>query len=138
MVIAITKYFDWSLDQVDVVTAFLYGEMKGKMLCAIPECVDVDEDFDCFELVKAIDGLKQVSRVWNETFHDFARSIEFPASNFDPCLYLKISSGQCVLLLIYADDVLVTGSSTEMIARTKSDLKIRFEMTGSVKYACSH
>ena len=30
MVIAITKYFDWTLDQLDVVTAFLYGEMKEK------------------------------------------------------------------------------------------------------------
>uniref|UniRef100_A0AAV1VCV7 Reverse transcriptase Ty1/copia-type domain-containing protein n=1 Tax=Peronospora matthiolae TaxID=2874970 RepID=A0AAV1VCV7_9STRA len=28
MVVAITKYFDWTLDQLDVVTAFLYGEMK--------------------------------------------------------------------------------------------------------------
>ena len=48
MVIAITKYFDWSLDQLDVVTAFLYGEMKEKVFCAIPEGVDIDKDFDCF------------------------------------------------------------------------------------------
>uniref|UniRef100_A0AAV1VML5 Reverse transcriptase Ty1/copia-type domain-containing protein n=1 Tax=Peronospora matthiolae TaxID=2874970 RepID=A0AAV1VML5_9STRA len=32
MVVAITKYFDWTLDQLDVVTAFLYGEMKEKVL----------------------------------------------------------------------------------------------------------
>ena len=31
MVIAITKYFSWPLDQLDVVTAFLYGEMKEKV-----------------------------------------------------------------------------------------------------------
>uniref|UniRef100_A0AAV1U6I5 Reverse transcriptase Ty1/copia-type domain-containing protein n=1 Tax=Peronospora matthiolae TaxID=2874970 RepID=A0AAV1U6I5_9STRA len=30
MVVAITKYFDWTLDQLDVVTAFLYGEMKSR------------------------------------------------------------------------------------------------------------
>ena len=75
MVIAITKYFGWSLDQLDVVTAFLYGEMKEKVFCAIPEGVDIDEEFDCFELVKAIYGLKQASRVWNETFHEFVCSI---------------------------------------------------------------
>ena len=40
-----------------------------------------------------------------------------------------------MLLLVYVDDVLVTGSSTEMIARTKSDLKMRFEMTDSGKCA---
>ena len=52
-------------------------------------------------------------------------------SELDPCLYLKIANEECVLLLVYVDDVLVTGSSTEMIARTKSDLKTRCEMTDS-------
>uniref|UniRef100_A0AAV1T6B9 Uncharacterized protein n=1 Tax=Peronospora matthiolae TaxID=2874970 RepID=A0AAV1T6B9_9STRA len=33
------------------------------------------------------------------------------------------------------DDVLVTGSSTEVIVRTKSDLKRRFDMTDSGKCA---
>uniref|UniRef100_A0AAV1VBL0 Reverse transcriptase Ty1/copia-type domain-containing protein n=1 Tax=Peronospora matthiolae TaxID=2874970 RepID=A0AAV1VBL0_9STRA len=101
MVVAITKYFDWTLDQLDVVTAFLYGEMKEKVFCAIPEGVEVDEDFDCFELVKAIYGLKQASRVWNETFYEFVCSSGFQVSDFDPCLYLKITSGECVLLLVY-------------------------------------
>uniref|UniRef100_A0AAV1VMY4 Reverse transcriptase Ty1/copia-type domain-containing protein n=1 Tax=Peronospora matthiolae TaxID=2874970 RepID=A0AAV1VMY4_9STRA len=108
MVVAITKYFDWTLDLLDVVTALLCGEMKEKVFCAIPEGVEVDEDFDCFELLKAIYGLKQASR---------------------------ITSGECVLLLVYVDDVLVTGSSTELIMRTKSGLKARFEMTDSGKCA---
>ena len=135
MVIAIAKYFDWTLDQLDVVTTFLYGEMKEKVFCAIPEGVDSDTKFDCLELVKAIYGLKQASRVWNETFDEFVCSIGFQVSDFDPCLYLKISSGQCVLLLVYVDDVLVTGSSTEMIAQAKNGLKTRFETTDSGKCA---
>ena len=40
-----------------------------------------------------------------------------------------------MLLLVYVDDGLVTGSSTDLIARTKSDLKTRFEMTDSGKCA---
>uniref|UniRef100_A0AAV1TWD3 Reverse transcriptase Ty1/copia-type domain-containing protein n=1 Tax=Peronospora matthiolae TaxID=2874970 RepID=A0AAV1TWD3_9STRA len=109
MVIAITKYFDWPLDQLDVVTAFLYGVMKEKVYCVIPEGVEMDGDFDCLELVKAIYGLKQASRVWNETFDEFVCSIGFEASAFDPCLYIKVVDGHCVLVLVYVDDVLVTG-----------------------------
>uniref|UniRef100_A0AAV1TTC4 Reverse transcriptase Ty1/copia-type domain-containing protein n=1 Tax=Peronospora matthiolae TaxID=2874970 RepID=A0AAV1TTC4_9STRA len=108
---------------------------EEQVFCAIPEGIEVDEDFDCFELVKAIYGPKQASRVWNETFHEFVCSTGFQVSDFDPCLYLKITSGECVLLLVYVDDVLVTGSSTELIMRTKSDLKARFEMTDSGKCA---
>ena len=62
MVIAIAKHFGWPLDQLDVVTAFLYGVMKEQVFCVIPEGVDVDDNFDCLELVKAIYGLKQASR----------------------------------------------------------------------------
>ena len=135
MVIAITKHFDWPLDQLDVVTAFLYGIMKEQVICAVPEGVDLDAKFDCLELIKAIYGLKQASRVWNETFDEFVRSIGFQVSAFDPCLYIKVANGHCVLVLVYVDDVLITGSSLELISRTKTDLKTRFEMTDSGKCA---
>ncbi|KAG3121027.1 hypothetical protein C6341_g27299 [Phytophthora cactorum] len=133
MVIAIAKYFGWPLDQLDVVTAFLYGIMKELVFCAVPEGVDLDDDFDCLELVKAIYGLKQASRVWNETFDEFVCSIGFQVSAFDPCLYIEFVDGHCVLVLVYVDDVLITGSSPELISRTTNDLKTRFEMTDSGK-----
>lgn len=53
MVIVITKYFDWPLDQLNMVTAFLYGVMKEKVYCEIPEGVETDGYFDCLELMKA-------------------------------------------------------------------------------------
>lgn len=56
-------------------------------------------------------------------------------SGFDPCLNIKIVGNQCVFVLVYVDDVLVTGSSLELIARTKNYLKNRFEMTDSGKCA---
>uniref|UniRef100_A0AAV1V040 Reverse transcriptase Ty1/copia-type domain-containing protein n=1 Tax=Peronospora matthiolae TaxID=2874970 RepID=A0AAV1V040_9STRA len=77
MVVAITKYFDWTLDLLDVVTALLCEEMKEKVFCAIPEGVEVDEDFDCFELLKAIYGLKQASRVWKEISMSSSAPLDF-------------------------------------------------------------
>uniref|UniRef100_A0AAV1VFJ7 Reverse transcriptase Ty1/copia-type domain-containing protein n=1 Tax=Peronospora matthiolae TaxID=2874970 RepID=A0AAV1VFJ7_9STRA len=133
MVIAISRHFGWPIDQLGVVTAFLYGIMKEQVFCVIPEGVDLDGDFDCLELVKTIYGLKQASRVWNETFDEFVCFIGFQVSGFDPCLYIKTSDGHCVFVLVYVDDVLVTGSSPKLIAHTKEDLKTRFEMTDSGK-----
>ncbi|KAG3194000.1 hypothetical protein PC129_g24956 [Phytophthora cactorum] len=133
MIVAIAKFFGWPLDQLDVVTAFLYGLMKEKVFCSIPEGVELDDGFDCVELLKAIYGLKQASRVWNETFDEYVRSIGFRVSSYDPCLYIKVVDGECVLLLVYVDDVLVTGSSATLIAEVKRQLKSRFEMTDSGK-----
>uniref|UniRef100_A0AAV1VET9 Reverse transcriptase Ty1/copia-type domain-containing protein n=1 Tax=Peronospora matthiolae TaxID=2874970 RepID=A0AAV1VET9_9STRA len=99
MVIAISRHFGWPIDQLDVVTAFLYGVMKEQVFCVIPEGVELD------------------------------------ISDFDPCLYIKTSDGHCVFILVFVDDVLVTGSSLELIAQTKNDLKTRFEMTDSGKCA---
>ena len=53
MVIAIAKHYGWTLDQLDVVTAFLYGVMQEQVFCGIPEGMELDGDFDCLELVKA-------------------------------------------------------------------------------------
>ncbi|KAG2797174.1 hypothetical protein PC111_g21405 [Phytophthora cactorum] len=87
------------------------------------------------QLDVAIYGLKQASRVWNETFDELVCSIGFQVSAFDPCLYIKVVEGHCVFVLVYVDDVLITGSSPELISRTKNDLKTRFEMTDSGKSA---
>ena len=39
MVIAVAKYFVWTIDQLDVVTAFWYAVMKEEVFCVIPEGV---------------------------------------------------------------------------------------------------
>ena len=99
----------------------------------IHEGVKLNGDFDCLELMQAVYGLKKTSRIWNETFAEFVRSIDFRVSALDTCLYIMNVEGHCVLLLVYVDDVLLTGSSLELIARIKNDLKTRFEMTDSGK-----
>uniref|UniRef100_A0AAV1TN90 Reverse transcriptase Ty1/copia-type domain-containing protein n=1 Tax=Peronospora matthiolae TaxID=2874970 RepID=A0AAV1TN90_9STRA len=116
MVIAVTMYFGWTIDQIDVVTAFLYGVMQEQVFCVIPEGVELEGSFDCLELVKAIYRLKQAPRVWNETFDEFLCTIGFQASSLDLFLYIRIVS-------------------CELIASTKTELKTRFEMTDSGKCA---
>ena len=88
----LAKYFGWPLDQLDVVTAYLNDVMKEQVFCSVPEGVESDSAFDRLELVKAIYGLKQASRVWNETFDEFVCFIGFQVSAFDPYLHIRIST----------------------------------------------
>ena len=83
-------YFEWPLNQLDVVTAFLSGMMKEKEYYAVLEGVAMDGGYDYFELLKAIYGHKQASRVWKETFDEFKGSDGLQVLAFDPCLYIKL------------------------------------------------
>ena len=51
MVVGLAKYRGWPLDQLDIVTAFLYGVMKEQVFCAVPEGVEIVGGFDFLELV---------------------------------------------------------------------------------------
>ena len=51
MVVGLAKYLGWPLDQLDIVTAFLYGVMKEQVFCAVPEGVEIVGGFDFLELV---------------------------------------------------------------------------------------
>ena len=79
--------------------------MKEQVFCSVPEGVEIDSEFDCLDLIKAIYSLKQASRVWNETSDELICSIGFQVSACDSCQYTKTIDGHCVLILLYADNV---------------------------------
>ncbi len=129
MVIALAKLMGWRVQLLDVKTAFLYGELKELLFMVIPEGMELEGDFDCLQLLRSLYGLKQASRVWNETFDSFVQSLGFQVSKYDPCLYTLTVDGMCVVLVVYVDDVLVTGTCDAMVDQVKQHLKSRFEMS---------
>ena len=65
---------------------------------------------------KAIYGLKQAPRQWWKRLHTFLRSLGFVPNKSDICLYsLHLSGGAFVLLLLYVDDILLAGSTPEVV-----------------------
>ena len=62
-----------------MVTTFRYEVMKEQVFCVIREGVELKGSFDFLEVMKAIYGLKQTPRVWNETFDEFVCAIDFQA-----------------------------------------------------------
>uniref|UniRef100_A0AAV1VGX5 Reverse transcriptase Ty1/copia-type domain-containing protein n=1 Tax=Peronospora matthiolae TaxID=2874970 RepID=A0AAV1VGX5_9STRA len=79
--------------------------------------------------------VKYVTLRMEQVISVIPEGVNLDTSYLDPCLYIKTSDGHCVLVLVDVEDVLVTGSSLELITRNKNDLKTRFEMTDSGKCA---
>jgi len=89
-----------------------------------------------FKLNKALYGLKQAPRAWNKRIDKF-----FIEQGFKKCLaehgvYMKGSKETSLLIIcLYVDDLMLTGSNMQDIEEFKSVMKSEFEMTDLGKLA---
>ena len=61
-------------------------------------------------LKKELYGLKQAPQAWYERIDGFLSSMGFTKSKADPYLYLKVVEDELVILLLYVDDLFLTGN----------------------------
>ena len=77
--------------------------------------------------IKPLYGLKQAPRTWYSRIDSFLSSLGFTNSKADSNLYYKVEDGNPVMLLLYVDDLFVTGMDG-LIVDTKRKLVSEFEM----------
>jgi hypothetical protein len=78
-------------------------------------------------LKKALSGLKQAPCAWYEKMDGFLMSLGFNKSVVDPNLYYHIVGNECLILVLYVDDLFLTGSE-RLIDECKQALTTKFEM----------
>ncbi|KAG8480706.1 hypothetical protein CXB51_025391 [Gossypium anomalum] len=135
--LGIVAMHDLELEQLDVKTAFLHGELEEDIYMQQPEGFTVleNEDYVCL-LKKSLYGLKQSPRQWYKRFDSFMTSHDFKRNSFDSCVYFKKNSdGSFVYLLLYVDDMLIAVTDKGEIRKVKAQLSKEFEMKdlGTVK-----
>jgi hypothetical protein len=72
-------------------------------------------------------GLKQAPRAWYGRIDSFLTSLGFTKSKVDPNLYFKVMNDEPVILLLYVDDLFLTGEE-KLITNCKKKLVAEFEM----------
>jgi hypothetical protein len=96
---------------MDVKTTFLNGEIEEEVYIEQPEGFVIhDEKSHVCRLKKARYGLKQTPRAWYEKMDGFLMSLGFNKSVADPNLYYHIVGDECLILVLYVDDLFLTGS----------------------------
>ena len=55
-------------------------------------------------------GLKQDPRAWYGRIDNFLKSLVFTKSKVDPNLYMKVIDDEPIILLLYVDDLFLTGN----------------------------
>lgn len=127
ILLAIANRFNMYIHQMDVKSAFLNGDLDEEIFMIPPE--GFEKSNKVCKLQKAIYGLKQASRMWNEKFNDFVTRIGFKRCASDYCLYAKIVNGIRCYILLYVDDLLIVCDDEQMIQTIRGLMKKEFEMT---------
>ena len=76
MLLVLAAIYDWKIDQMDVVTAFLIPEVDGDVYMTMPDGVEVPagRPWVC-KLRKSLYGLKQAPRLWYRHIDNSLKSL---------------------------------------------------------------
>jgi hypothetical protein len=122
-----------------VKSAFLNGPLEEKVYVSQPPGFEIQgKENMVFKLSKALYGLKQAPRAWNKRIDVFLSQLQFHRCSVEYGVYVREGHEGTGLLLIclYVDDLLITGSDPKEIDELKKILKSEFEMSdlGELSY----
>ena len=137
VVLSLAVNLEWELWQMDVKNAFLQGELEDEVYMRPPPGLeDTIESGKVFKLNKAIYGLKQSPRAWYHKLSNTLMERGFKRSEADHTLFTITSQEGIVVILVYVDDIIISGNDKVGIQDTKSFLKSVFDIKdlGELKY----
>lgn len=135
----IAAVLDWEIHHVDIKTAFLHGVLPASETVFMEQPPGFEtpgkEDW-VWRLVKSLYGMKQASRIWNQTFHKTVTTLGFKRLVCEWCVYHRHTSNGTTIFAVHVDDIIVISSSPDEISHFKSQLRQHWEISdlGSVKY----
>jgi hypothetical protein len=130
ILLAIANQRKMHIHQMDVKTAFLYGNLKEEIFMKQPEgfVVKGKENLVC-KLKKSLYGLKQAPRCWNETFNNFCtKKLGFLKCQKDTATYVRGNGNKKSYIGVYVDDLIIVSEDLDEISRIKSAFKREFDM----------
>jgi hypothetical protein len=133
--LALVNYLDLECDQVDIVAAFLNGDLKETIFMEPPEGSDIPSG-SVLRLKKSLYGLKQSPRCFNVALDEYLKSEGFKPSQADPCLYTFSNDNDFMMLAVHVDDQLIASNNRSTLNAFKKRLNQRFECKdqGPVSY----
>lgn len=117
------------MKKLNVSNAFLHGELHEPVFMKQPPGFeDPNKPNHVCRLTKALYGLKQAPRAWFDTFSSFLLEFGFQCSKADPSLFVHHHNKQTLVLLLYVDDILLTGNDEALLQSLLQALNTTFSM----------
>lgn len=129
IIIALSTKHKWIVYQMDVTNAFLYADEDGSIYINQPEG-DIRGDpriIKC-RLWKSLYGTCQAPKLWNEEIDRTFTKFGLQRSIVDRCLYYMRQGEQIVIVLLYVDDIIITGNWSTKVKEFRRHLSTTYEV----------
>jgi hypothetical protein len=121
---------DWPLHQLDIKNAFLNGDLEEEVYMEIPPGLEISSNYNkVCKLKKSLYGLKQSPRAWFDRFTKTIVQNGYSQCQADHTLFIKSSpENKKAILIVYVDDIILTGDYREELVKLKTLLAKEFEI----------
>ncbi|GJR15339.1 putative ribonuclease H-like domain-containing protein [Tanacetum coccineum] len=128
--LAYASYMGFMVYQMDVKSAFLYGQIEEEVyVCQPPGFEDPDHPNKVYKVVKALYGLHQAPRAWYDTLANYLLCNGFERGKIDQTLFIKRHKGHILLVQIYVDDIIFGSTKKELCDEFEKLMKDKFQMS---------
>lgn len=124
--LALVNHDNLECDQVDIVAAFLNGDIDKVLYMDPPEGSGIPAG-KVVRLDKCLYGLHQSPRQFNKALDSWLKEQGFIPSRADACLYIRTQGEELIMLSLHVDDQLIASNSRPALDLFKSQLNAKFE-----------
>lgn len=130
LLLALAAKNQWQVHHLDVKTAFLNGEINEEVYVMQPEGYErKGQEHLVYRLVKALYGLRQAPRAWYAKLNRCLEELGFKRCPYEHGVYTRRENGEVLIIAVYVDDILVTGTNVIAIESFKRQMSSIFEMS---------
>nr|GEW80220.1 zinc finger, CCHC-type [Tanacetum cinerariifolium] len=115
---------------LDLKSAFLNGWPEEEVYVTQPEgYVKANHPEKVYKQSKALYGLRQASRAWNSRLDKCLKGLNFKRCRLEYGVYIRKQHGNVLIVGVYVDDLIVTGSCDGDVKYFKEQMNKEFEMS---------
>ncbi|GJV30421.1 ribonuclease H-like domain-containing protein [Tanacetum coccineum] len=128
--LAFASFMDFTVYQMDVKSAFLYGTIEEEVYVSQPPGF-VDPEFPnrVYKVEKALYGLHQAPRAWYETLSNYLLENGFRRGTIDKTLFIKEIKNDILLVQVYVDDIIFGSTKKSLSTEFEQLMHKRFQMS---------
>jgi len=128
-ILALAALENWTVEALDVRNAFLYGPLEEEIYMEQPAGFTLKgKEHLVLRLRKALYGLKQGARVWWQELDRSLKEFGFKRLYADAGIFVaRHQDGTLIFLLVYIDDIVITGPQGTAVLSRKREFMHRWE-----------